>query len=423
MLAKGRNALYETVQQARQGGDAIWKGVEQSLQRISEREPSLRAWTHTATLAQLRDQGEPDAAGSLAGLPFGVKDILNVAGMPTRCGSQAPTGHIEDFDACCVAMLRHAGAVPVGKTVTTEYAFRRPGATCNPHHSDHTPGGSSSGSAAAVAAGVVPLALGTQTGGSMIRPAAFCGVVGFKPSFGGVFRDGLKLTCESLDVIGWYTNTVAEAALVADVLLPYGGPVQAVDRAPRVALVADSPELSLEPEAAAALQHAAEQLRAHGIVCETPKAFSQAAQLADIHRVVMEYELAHSLMSVARRHADKLSPGVLETVARGLSIPHDVYLARRREQQHLRGQWQDMMGDADLIVTPSAPGAAPKGLSDTGSSAFNRIWSALGWPCLHLPTQFSDAGLPLGVQLVGNFEADADLLAWGARIHELIRRN
>src|SRR5690606_12482646 len=354
-----------------------------SLNKIAAQDSALQAWTHVASLDQLQKESAKELTGSLAGVPVGVKDVLDVANMPTACGSRIPAEEPQRFDACCVEMLRATGAVPVGKTVTAEYAFRHPGPTHNPWRAGYTPGGSSSGSAAAVAAGMVPLALGTQTGGSMIRPAAYCGVVGFKPSFGSVFRDGLKLTCESLDVIGWYANTVAEAALVADVLLPYGGPIHANSRAPRVALVPDSPEQALEPEGAAALQQAAEKLRAHGIVCETAKAFTQAKQLADIHRVVMEYELSRSMMGVARRHADKLSPEMLDTVARGLSIPRDIYLARRREQQQLRVQWQDMMGDADLILTPSASGAAPKGLSNTGSSAFNRIWSASGWPCLH----------------------------------------
>lgn len=253
----------------------------------------------------------------------------------------------------------------------------------------------------------------------MIRPASYCGVVGFKPSFGGVFRDGLKLTCESLDVIGWYARTVDDVAEAAAVLLPYGAASEAPQRPPRVALVLDSPEPALEPQAYAAIMRATERLRSHGVVCEPAAGFSQAARLAEIHQVVMEYEFARSLASVVRCHGDQLSRGLRETVVRGLAIPDDVYLERRRAQQQLRHQWRDMLGDADLVLTPSAPGPAPEGLESTGSSVFNRIWSVLGWPCLHLPTELAD-GLPLGVQLVAGFERDAELLSWGAWMHERI---
>jgi len=399
-----------------------WGAVSKALGAIASGDASLRAWAHVASLEALRALGDYDAEGPLAGSPFGVKDVIDVANMPTRCGSAASSDAPVRFDAGCVAALRRAGAVPVGKTVTAEYAFRAPGPTRNPHHAGHTPGGSSSGSAAAVASGMVPLALSTQTGGSIIRPAAYCGVVGFKPSFGAVPRDGLAMTSESLDVIGWHASSVAVAAQVARILTPYRLAGDAARRAPRrIALVATTPGQALEPDGERELMRVRERLIAHGIACDPARAYTQADELCSIHETVMQYELARCIAPVAWCHGHQLSEALRETVARGLRIDPGQYLARRAAQQTLRHAWDSMFGDADLILTPSASGPAPAGLGSTGASAFNRVWSALGWPCLHLPSGRAAGGLPVGVQLVGRFEADMDLLAWGDRIAAMVR--
>src|SRR5690606_31690897 len=192
--------------------------VQHALQIIEQKEPSVRAWVDCAAPIDHSEAVESD--GALAGVPFGVKDVIDVAGFPTLCGSGASDDHPAAFNAACVDALVRAGAVPLGKTVTAEYAFRHPGPTRNPWHLDHTPGGSSSGSAAAVAAGMVPLALSTQTGGSIIRPAAYCGVPALKPSFGLISRDGLQLTCDSLDTIGWHGSDMDWMLRCAAVLLP-----------------------------------------------------------------------------------------------------------------------------------------------------------------------------------------------------------
>lgn len=407
---------------AHDGATHPWQAVKAALAHVAARDAGVRAWAHVATLDALRGEEVPPGGSlPLRGVPFGVKDVIDVAGMPTRCGSTATPDQPSAFDASCVSLLRRAGAVPIGKTVTAEYAFRAPGPTRNPHAPDHTPGGSSSGSAAAVAAGMVPFALGTQTGGSMIRPAAYCGVVGFKPSFGGVFRDGLALTCESLDVIGWHTRCVADAQSIARILLPYppsGAGGAALPR--RVAVVSSSPDQALELESADALRAACLALQRHGVQCvDIP--FDEAHDLARMHGVIMHYEFARSLEPVVRRRAEQLSAGLRDTVRLGFDVSTQAYFEQRRLQATWRMQWERLFGDADLVLTPSAPGAAPRGLESTGTSAFNRIWSVLGWPCLHLPTGKTPAGLPVGVQLVGRFESDHDLLAWGRALHPLLQ--
>ena len=396
-------------------GGATGRAIEDALQRIATHDAQVQAWTYIAPRApeQVADlTGRP-----LSGVPFAVKDVIDVADMPTCCGSEAEPTEPRAFDASCVALLRQAGAVPLGKVVTAEYAFRAPGPTRNPRAPGHTPGGSSSGSAAAVAAGMVPFALGTQTGGSIIRPAAYCGVVGFKPSFGGVFRDGLRLTCESLDVIGWHTRSVVDSRALARILLPYQDVGAAEPKRPTtVAIVAGGSDQGLEAEGLRALEAARGVLARHGVRCiDVP--FAQGRQFAEMHSTIMQYEFARSLSPVTHLHANLVSAGLLDTVRCGFKIPAGQYLEQRHAQAHWRAKWDELFGDADVVLTPSAPGAAPVGMANTGTSAFNRIWSALGWPCVHLPLAPGSSGLPIGVQLVGPFESDHALLAWAQALH------
>lgn len=379
----------------------------------------MQAWTRLADAASL--SSETPSTGTLAGLAFGIKDVIDVAGMPTGCGSAAADARPVAFDAACVSQLRHAGAIPLGKTVTAEYAFRAPGPTRNPHNTLHTPGGSSSGSAAAVAAGMVPFALGTQTGGSIIRPAAFCGVVGFKPSFEAVQRQGLKQTCGSLDVIGWFAKDVPLARRVADVLLPYPSLQTGLAPLKKAALILDASSHPLDDDAKQALLAACDTLRRHDVVIETPAPFTHAAEFARLHTVIMEFEIARNLQPVADLRPDELSKGLLETIERGWRIPRADYTAARCAQHRLRHDWASIIGaDIDVVITPSAPGAAPAGLDSTGASAFNKLWSMLGWPCLHLPTTCNAQGLPLGIQLVANYEQDHRLLSSAELWHPLL---
>ncbi|WP_051237526.1 amidase [Ottowia thiooxydans] len=392
--------------------------VAAALRRIAQCDTELRAWACVATEASIAELAPVD--GPLSDLPFGVKDMIDVAGLPTRYGSKGVPGHAAAFDATCVALLRAAGAVPVGKTVTAEYAYVSPGPTRNPHALSHTPGGSSSGSAAAVASGMVPVALGTQTGGSMIRPAAFCGVPGFKPSFGAVARNGMWITCESLDVIGWHAATLQEIEKVAAVLMPYPTVMPAPTRAPVVAVIEQAPGGVPQTVAVDAVRRARDRLEAWGATIAPKPGLAEASHWLDAHHVVMHYEFARSLLPVVRTMEQSLSPELLSAVDRGLSIAHPRYWEMRALQTEQRLRWREQFGDADFVLTFSAYGPAPEGLQSTGASGFNKAWSLLGWPCLHLPTTTTGHGLPIGVQIVGPWGADSKLLAWARLLHPLI---
>lgn len=405
----------------RRGEAGPLEAARQSLAAIERGEADLRAWSHVMP-AEALDALDPAAiaGGVLAGVPVGIKDVIDVAGMPTGHGAPALAAGTQAFDACAVGMLRAAGAIPVGKTVTAEFAFRTPGPTRNPHAPSHTPGGSSSGSAAAVAAGMVPVALGTQTGGSMIRPAAFCGVVGFKPSFGRVFRDGMKLTCESLDTIGWYANGVEDAQAVAQALLDEPDADDRAGRTPTIAVQLGNPRAELSAEGRAEIARIQAVLGAHGVRCVSVEAERETARLLRAHDVIMHYEFARSLAPVVERRADAVSAALRQAVVEGLAIGAGQYREMRALQAELRHGWRRLYDGADAVLTPSTPGPAPRGLAHTGDASFNKIWSVLGWPCLHLPTAFNPAGLPLGMQLVGDWESDRALLALGRKLHHLL---
>ncbi|CAM3692906.1 hypothetical protein BOSP111201_20625 [Bordetella sputigena] len=419
--------------------------VRRALRAIAEGDGELRAFVWHADA----DAAPPAATGGpLAGMPFAVKDVIDVAGMPTRYGAQAMEADCKPFDAASVALLRQAGAVPVGKTVTAEFAHVVPGATRNPHLATHTPGGSSSGSAAAVAAGMADMALGTQTGGSVIRPAAFCGVVGYKPTFGRVHRGGMQVLCDTLDTLGWFTRTVDDTIAVASVLMSPGtssGPHVAAPtgsaldtpagaslgslpasrlagtvRVPKVAVLPCARLGVLSPAAQLALEQCVQRLQARGAAIVRPDLDADIDTLMDAHATVMRYEFARGLLPIARTRPQSVHATTRETVRKGLAIGHGDYL----QHQHLRAQvaarWLGELADVDFIVTPSAPGEAPAGLDNTGSSIYNRIWSLLGWPCIHLPTATGELGLPVGVQWVGRPDTDADLLRWAAALHASI---
>lgn len=405
----------------RRGEAGPLAAARQSLAAIERGEADLRAWSHVMP-AEALDALDPAAiaGGVLAGVPVGIKDVIDVAGMPTGHGAPALAAGTQAFDACAVGMLRAAGAIPIGKTVTAEFAFRTPGPTRNPHAPSHTPGGSSSGSAAAVAVGMVPVALGTQTGGSMIRPAAFCGVVGFKPSFGRVFRDGMKLTCESLDTIGWYANGVEDAQAVAQALLDEPDADDRADRTPTIAVQLGNPRAELSAEGRAEIARIQAVLGAHGVRCVSVEAERETARLLRAHDVIMHYEFARSLAPVVERRADAVSAALRQAVVEGLAIGAGQYREMRALQAELRHGWRRLYDGADAVLTPSTPGPAPRGLAHTGDASFNKIWSVLGWPCLHLPTAFNPAGLPLGMQLVGDWESDRALLALGRKLHHLL---
>ena len=395
--------------------------MEACLARIADREPTLRAMAFLDP-ALARQAASKAQAGPLYGLPLGVKDVLDTADMPTEYNSPIWRGHRPRADAAAVAWARAAGAVVLGKTVTTEFATRQPGPTTNPHNPGHTPGGSSSGSAAGVAAGYFPFAYGTQTAGSVIRPAAYCGVVGYKPSYGLIERHGMKLMAFSLDTVGVMARSVADCALLAGAVSgrELGDPGQASSRPWRIGLCR-SPAWDSADDATRALLHdAADRLGRAGatvVDCELPASY---AAVADIHPLVMQAETARAMgweMTTAR---DQLSAGLRERLEWGLSHTPDTVDAARATMADARRGFAEATAAVDVLLTPSAPGEAPAGLEWTGDPVFNSVWTALHVPCVTVPAGAGPHGLPLGLQLVGRLGEDGHVLAASHFVAEVL---
>lgn len=416
----GAAAVARSVRDGRTTGSAIADAVERRWRACEAR---LRAWAFLDPdlLRAAAEDGDRRGGGALRGVPFGVKDVIDVVGMPTRHGCALyADARPAATDAAVVALLREAGAVPVGKTVTAELAYADPGPTANPWNTAHTPGGSSSGSAAAVAAGVVPIALGTQTGGSVIRPAAYCGVVGFKASHGLLPIAGTRIVAQSLDSLGWFAGDVSGAALVGSVLLPWTG-VPAEPPA-RVVVLPEEAMGTLGPEARAVLDGAAVSLRRAGLAVERADCGDVLAEVSAAQRVIMLKEMSGNLLPEVRAGAELLSPVLRSALEEGARIDAGAYMAARASLRRAREAVARLVGWDGVALTASAAGPAPRGLQSTGDSAFNRVWSALGWPAVHLPVGFSAAGLPLGVQLVAPHAADERLLRVAERLHPVLDR-
>lgn len=399
--------------------------LQACLERIQAREPTVRAWCHLAAedaLAQARALDRQPGGGPLKGLPIAVKDVIDTGDMPTTYGSLLYAGHRPARDASCVALARTAGAIVLGKTVSTEFAYFRPGPTANPHHAGHTPGGSSSGSAAAVADGMVPLAFGTQTAGSVIRPAAFCGCVGYKPSFGTLDVTGVRPLAISLDTLGVMAADVADAAFFVSVLA--GRPRLRTDghrpTAPRVGLCRPPEWAAAEPAAQVRLEETAERLKRTGcflVEVTLPPPFEQLGQA---HSTIMAFEAARTNHPEIRTRAEGVSLQMRSLVEAGAAVTAEDYDAA----QLLRGVGaavaDEALADVDLLLTLGAPGEAPAGLAATGDPVFNRVWTLLGLPCVTLPCGSGPQGLPLAVQLVGRRSADGPLLAASAWIERAL---
>jgi len=406
-------ALARDIAAGRTSAEAAMRGC---LDRIAAREAAVGAWQHLdpeAALAAARRADGEAPRGPLHGVPIGVKDLFDTADMPTGYGSPIYDGHRPAADAACVALARAAGAIVVGKTVTTEFACFTPGKTANPHNPHHTPGGSSSGSAAAVAAGMVPLAFGSQTAGSVIRPAAFCGCVGYKPSFGLIARAGAKALADSLDTVGLMAGTVADAAFFAGVLtdrpdLRDAAPPPAP---PAFALYRTPMWERAEPEAGAALDRAAEALRRAGAAVGELAPPAEHRGLNAAQDRIMGYEAARALAYERIYRSAQLSPRLGQMLDAGMAVGAAEYDAARAEAAAARAGLAGFFGPYDAVLTPAAPGEAPAGLGYTGDPVFNRMWTLLGTPCLTLPAHRGDRGLPVGVQLVGRIGDDARLMS------------
>jgi Asp-tRNA(Asn)/Glu-tRNA(Gln) amidotransferase A subunit family amidase len=423
-------SLAQAAAEIREGRISSAELVGDCLERIDAREAEVQAWAfidreHAMAQALALDSHRKHgrALGSLHGIPIGIKDIFDTADMPTELGSPLWTGRTPRNDAAAVACLRSAGAVIMGKTVTTEYAYYHPGKTKNPHDPGRTPGGSSSGSAAAVAAAMVPGAIGSQTNGSVIRPAAFCGVVGFKPTHGLIARTGALMLSRSLDHVGMFARSVEDVALIAEALVGFDeeDPDTRPLARPRFAETAAS-EPPLPPRFAyvrsPAWRHAdpvtkeafVELLAALGEQANEIELGPRFDMVIDLHRTVMEVEMAHNLHRDYEQGRSQLSAPLRELIERGRERKAIDYARAVAAIASFNEALDPVFDEFDAILTPAAPGEAPRGLESTGNPVFCTTWTYLGVPSVTLPLLQSPAGLPIGVQLVGRRGNDARLL-------------
>lgn len=377
--------------------------VAECLGRIDARDADVRAWAYV-------DRAATGGAGPLAGVVLGVKDVIDVAGMPTTHGSPIFADNMAAQDAAAVALLRAAGAAVLGKTVTAEFATYHPGPTVNPRKAGHTPGGSSSGSAAAVADGQADIALGTQTAGSMIRPGSFCGTLAFKPTIGRYPVAGVLDTAPSLDTLGLFARNL-DLLVAADAVLTGAGALPAPHAPLRVALC----RMPTWDQASGEMQDTAIEFaaRLHEAGCELsevtlPEPFTR---LQDAQLLIHRTEAADVLGAIRREHPDEVSAEFRAMIDAGAATDPADYAAARALQEECKALLPTIFADVDLLLAPGAPGAAPEGTGATGDPMFQRIWTATGAPCLGFPGAWRADGLPLGLQVIGLPGTDRQLLA------------
>jgi Asp-tRNA(Asn)/Glu-tRNA(Gln) amidotransferase A subunit family amidase len=412
--------LVETARALATGTMSACACTQHLLARIRERDANVRAWAaldeqRALVLAAECDRQRAGGAehGALHGVPVGVKDIVDTADLPTEMGSPAFAGHRPARDAAVVERLKRAGAFALGKTVTTEFAFQHPGKTRNPWNAEHTPGGSSSGSAAAVAAGFVPAAIGTQTNGSVIRPAAFCGIVGFKPTMGTLPFAGVCQFSETLDQLGTFARSVADIALfTAQLARGESVPADAprLERPPWIGVLARFPWNDAEAEAQIQFEITLDALRAAGARVERlslPEGFADANL---VHRTIMIAEAARNLGKVQARARALLSPVLNGALDEGAAITPASYRASIALRAALAERAHDLFARCEVIVSPAAPGPAPRRRDITGDPSFCTLWSLLGVPAITIPSGLARNGLPLGLQLARDAGGDAHLL-------------
>ncbi|NQW09234.1 MAG: amidase [Alphaproteobacteria bacterium] len=383
--------------------------------RIAEREPEVGAFIHLDPEAARAAVRTASGIGPLRGLPVAAKDLIDTADMPTAYGSSIYEGNQPTEDAAVVARTRSVGGVVIGKTVTTEFAWRRPGKTRNPHNLAHTPGGSSSGSAAAVADCMVPLAFGTQTAGSVIRPAAYCGVVGFKPTFGTYDRAGVKELSGYFDTVGTFARAVEDIALFDGALRGATPPrLDTFDAAPpRLAIHVPFAD-RIDEDGGAALERAREAAQAAGASVAGLVDWTRFEAMDPVHATIMTAEAGRALAWEYDNAYDKLSDFYRETIAAGRAIDDDAYFAAMAEADVFRNEAAARLDGIDAILTVPASGEAPEGLEFTGDPLFNKVWTLLRWPCVTIPAGTGGRGLPVGVQIVTGYGEDARALAVAA---------
>jgi Asp-tRNA(Asn)/Glu-tRNA(Gln) amidotransferase A subunit family amidase len=401
--------------------------VRDCLARIEAREPVVKAWATIDpdyALRQARELDRGPSRGALHGVPIGVKDIIDTADLPTEMGSEIYKGNRSFSDAACVAIVRAAGAVILGKTVTAEFAGMSPGPTTNPHNPAHTPGGSSSGSAAAVADHMVQAAFGTQTGGSVLRPAAYCGVVGYKPTFNLINRAGIKFAAETLDTIGLLANTVDDVELITAVLVGKTPAYRTLARAPRLGLCRTPLWDTAAPETMAAIEDSAKRLAAAGASIREitlPEEFSRLYHAS--RETINNYERSKSMAADWAKHGARISKVLGDRIKLGMASKHEDYVAALQLAEQCRSRIAQSFDGVDAIIAPAVKGEAIPGLQHTGDPAFQQFWTVLYVPSLTLPTHRGPTGLPVGIQVVAPRYADDNLFACARWIWQRLGRS
>lgn len=422
-------SVSDAAEQVRSGQLAPTDYANALLDRIDSHEPDLQAWVtidREAVISDARQREQEPSQGLMAGVPVGLKDIFYTAGMKTTACSRIYADFVPEYDATCVTRLKEAGAIILGKAVTTEFATSDPSPSRNPWNREHTPGGSSSGSSVAVASGMCPAALGSQTGGSTCRPAAYNGIVGLKPTYGRISRYGVVPVSWSLDTVGILVRTVTDAAILLQAMAGYdandpGSAEEPVPNfldemgrhsgAPRLGLLKtgyffdrSTPEVRQHTEAAAA------QLAQAGAVVEEldlPDSFTTAS---DVQRIIMNVECAAFHEKFFRHRADEYGPRLRANIEMGLLIPSVTYLQAQRLRREFRRDLTALAERVDALLMPATPAPAPKDLNTTGDAAFQAPWTSAGLPTVVIPSGLSESGLPLGIQFAASPFAEGRLL-------------
>jgi Asp-tRNA(Asn)/Glu-tRNA(Gln) amidotransferase A subunit family amidase len=379
--------------------------LKESLAAIDAKEKAIGAFAFRAKAPRAQTEGP------LRGIAVGIKDIIDTADMPTEMGSKIYRGHQPRADAPVVMLLRQAGATIAGKTTTTAFAANDPTPTLNPHNHAHTPGGSSSGSAAAVGAGMIPLALGTQTGGSVIRPASFCGAAAIKPSYRLLPTVGVKCFSWTLDTVGLFAADVESVALGLSAITNRPELLAPAFAGPRIGVVTQDFAGDPETGGAEALQAAARAAGKAGASVRELKMPDIVAQAWDIHTTVQQYEAHQAFAWEYRENYDSMPPLLRGRMDESRDIPAAEYDAARGVAKRARRALSEILKEVDVLLALSAPGAPPKGLDSTGDPRFNRLWTLMGTPCVNVPAVVVDGNLPIGVQVIADFGDDAKALA------------
>ncbi|MEA2905317.1 MAG: hypothetical protein QOI12_2704 [Alphaproteobacteria bacterium] len=389
--------------------------VRDCLARIEARDAVVQAWAHLDpehALAQARALDRGPNRGPLHGVPIGIKDIIDTVDFPTEMGSPIYRGYRSFSDAACVALVRAAGAVILGKTVTAEFAGMFPGPTTNPHNPAHTPGGSSSGSGAAVADMHVPAGFGTQTGGSVLRPAAYCGAIGYKPTYNLFNRAGIKFAAESLDTIGLIARTVDDVELITAVLVNKAPAWRKLDSPPRLGLCRTPLWDTAQPETKHAVEDAARRLAAAGASVRDIVLADEFSRLFHAAReTINNYERSKSMAADYASHGERISKVLGDRIRFGMAMKHEDYVAALGLAEQCRARMDEAFDGIDAIISPCVKGEAPPGLAATGDPAFQQFWTVLYVPAMSLPTHRGPNGLPVGLQLVAPRYEDERLFA------------